>query len=229
MFARIKLLPIVIVSASLLLGLKIGDIWTGVDRLMPMAAAPAYASSAEKKPDEGGADGAAGGVVTTSAPALNAADAPQESVLDPTQFSKSEIEVLQRLGERREELEKRGRELDMRENLLSATESRIDKKIVELKKIEAAVSALLKQHDEQEDKQLTSLVKIYEKMKPKDAARILEKLDMGVLLTVAERMREAKMASILAFMDDAKAKALTMELATRRRLPEMGGDDGKSG
>ena len=221
MFNRIRLLPILIVSASLLLGLKIGNIWVGIDRLVPIAATPAFASGAKK---EGGqAADEASGVVTTSAPALNTSNNVSDDVLDPTQLSKSEIDVLQQLGERRQELEKRGSELDMRENLLSATEARIDKKIKELKKLEAAVSALLKQHDEQEDKQLASLVKIYEKMKPKDAARILSKLDMGVLLTVAERMREAKMASVMAYMDETKAKALTMELATRRRLPKAGG------
>jgi flagellar motility protein MotE (MotC chaperone) len=222
MFRRVRLLPIVIVSASLLLGLKIGNIWVGIDRLVPVAATPAFASGAKK---EGGSKAAdeASGVVTTSAPALNTSNNVSEDVLDPTQLSKSEIDVLQQLGERRQQLEKRGRELDMRANLLSATEARIDKKIKELKKLQTAVSALLKQHDKQEDKQLASLVKIYEKMKPKDAARILSKLDMGVLLTVAERMREAKMAGIMAYMDETKAKALTMELATRRSLPKVGG------
>jgi flagellar motility protein MotE (MotC chaperone) len=228
MLTRFRLLPIVIVSASLLLGLKIGDIWVGLDQLSPLAARSAIAASGEKEGSTGESDNA-DGVVTTSAPALDTSNNVEDDVIDPTQFSKSEIDVLQRLGERREELEKRNRELDMRENLLSATEARIDDKINELKKIEAAVSALLKQHDEQEDKQLASLVKIYEKMKPKDAARILEKLDMGVLLTVAERMREAKMANVMAHMDDTKAKALTMELATRRRLPEVNGGSDEDG
>ncbi len=227
MFARIKLLPIVIVSASLLLGLKIGNIWVGVDRMVMVSFNQAQA--AEKEGDKEEDEDAASGVVTTSAPALEKADEQFDDEIDPTQFSKSEIDILQRLGERRKALDKMSRELEMRENLLTAAEARIDRKIVELKKIEAAVGALLKKHDDEEDKQLGSLVKIYEKMKPKDAARILEKLDMGVLLTVAERMREAKMASILAFMDDAKAKALTMELATRRRLPEIGGESKKSG
>lgn len=229
MLTRFRLLPIVIVSASLLLGLKLGDIWVGLDRLSPLAASPAFAASGKKEDGQHNGSDEASGVVTTSAPALNTSNNVEDDVIDPTQFSKSEIDVLQRLGERRQELEKRGRELDMRENLLSATEARIDDKIKELKKIEAAVGALLKQHDEQEDKQLASLVKIYEKMKPKDAARILEKLDMGVLLTVAERMREAKMASVMAYMDDSKAKALTMELATRRRLPEVSGGSGEDG
>ncbi len=70
---------------------------------------------------------------------------------------------------------------------------------------------------------MKSLVKIYENMKSKDAARILEELDMDILLELAERMREAKMAPILAQMDLNKAKAITVELATRRQLPAAGG------
>ena len=49
-----------------------------------------------------------------------------------------------------------------------------------------------------------------------------EQLDMDILLDVTERMREQKMAPVLAAMDPEKAKSLTVELATRRRLPETG-------
>ena len=66
-------------------------------------------------------------------------------------------------------------------------------------------------------------MKIYENMKPKDAARIFEQLEIDVLLLIAERMREARIAPILAKMSPAKAKAITVELATRRPIPKSGG------
>ena len=59
-------------------------------------------------------------------------------------------------------------------------------------------------------------MKIYENMKPKDAARIFEELDMAVLLDVIERMKERKTAPILAQMNPKRAKAITLELAKRR-------------
>jgi flagellar motility protein MotE (MotC chaperone) len=92
-----------------------------------------------------------------------------------------------------------------------------------LKKLETTIGGLIRQHDEQSEAQLKSLVKVYENMKPKDAARIFEELEMTVLLDVVERMKESKIAPILASMDPAKAKAVTVELATRRKLPESGG------
>jgi len=56
-------------------------------------------------------------------------------------------------------------------------------------------------------------------MKPKDAARIFEELDMEVLLEVVERMKERKTAPILAQMNPQRAKTVTLELAQRRELP----------
>ena len=92
-----------------------------------------------------------------------------------------------------------------------------------MKALEEKIQQYLQQHDEQGEQQLKSLVKVYENMKPKDAARIFEQLDLDILLDVAERMREAKMAPILANMDPGKAKQITVELATRRDLPKTGG------
>ena len=66
------------------------------------------------------------------------------------------------------------------------------------------------------------LVKIYESMKPKDAARIFAELELSILLDVISRMREQKSASILAAMDPIQAKTVTSELALRNQLPEPG-------
>jgi flagellar motility protein MotE (MotC chaperone) len=66
---------------------------------------------------------------------------------------------------------------------------------------------------------LQSLVKIYENMKPKDAARIFDQLDMDVLLDVVERMKEARVAPILALVNPQRAQDITIQLAERRKLP----------
>jgi len=66
---------------------------------------------------------------------------------------------------------------------------------------------------------MQSLVKMYESMKPKDAARIFEQLQMDVLLEVATNMKERQMAAIMAEMSPDTAKALTMEMATKKPIP----------
>ena len=78
----------------------------------------------------------------------------------------------------------------MRENLLAATEKRLNSKLAELNGLKKRIQELLKKHDKQQEAKLKSLVKIYETMKPKDAARIFEQLEMPVLLDVVERMRD---------------------------------------
>jgi flagellar motility protein MotE (MotC chaperone) len=69
---------------------------------------------------------------------------------------------------------------------------------------------------------MQSLVKLYENMKPKDAARIFEELDLDTLLPVAERMKERKLAPIMSTMDPTKAKEVTVRLSTQRKLPNPG-------
>jgi flagellar motility protein MotE (MotC chaperone) len=145
---------------------------------------------------------------------------------DPLNATDAEIELLGKLASRREELERRSAEIDLRESVLQAAERRLDQKVAELKSIKSTIESLLKKHDAEEEAKLKSLVKIYESMKPKDAARILERLELPILLDVLERMREAKVAPILADMDPAKAKTVTAALAERRNLPRPQADAG---
>ena len=135
-------------------------------------------------------------------------------------MSDAEVDLLQALAERREEIDRRARRVGEREALLQAAERRIEEKVAELKSLQKRIEALLKQHEEQTEAQYRSLVKIYSNMKPKDAARIFEELDMDVLLPVVERMKERKSAPILAKMNADKAKSITTELAQRRLLTE---------
>jgi len=109
-------------------------------------------------------------------------------------------------------------DMEMRERMLEAAEKRVDGKIAELRALEARLKQLTGMQDEQAAKQFASLVKVYETMKPKDAARIFEKLDLNVQLAVAHRMKEAKMAAILAEMNPDAAKSLTMALAERANM-----------
>ena len=63
---------------------------------------------------------------------------------DPTLFSKNDISVLQKLVARRELIAVRSEELTLREGLLGAAEKRIDKKILELKKLITALEKTIK-------------------------------------------------------------------------------------
>ena len=79
---------------------------------------------------------------------------------------------------------------------------------------------IVKTHDASENAKLDKLVKIYENMKPKDAAKIFEELEMDVLLMVVERVNSRRLAPIMAAMNPQKAREVTVELSRLRQLPE---------
>lgn len=140
---------------------------------------------------------------------------------DPSIFTDAEIEVLQKLAKRRAILDGRETDIELREGLLKAAEKRVEAKISELGKLQKIVAALVKQQEAAEQKKIESLVSIYEKMKPADAARIFSELELPVLLTVLKGMKNSKVAPILAAMDSKKAKEITSELAAQQTEIEI--------
>lgn len=132
-------------------------------------------------------------------------------------FSKTEIDLLQNLAKRREELDTREKDLDMKSTVLDATEKRINDKITEIKTLEAELSKVLVQYNEKQDSQIKSLVKIYESMKPDEAAAIFNEMEMPILLDVIAKMSERKVAPVLANMNPKRARDVTQELAEKRK------------
>ena len=133
-------------------------------------------------------------------------------------LSRSEITLLKKLSTRRDQLEKQQENIDLREKILQATEKKIDQKISELKLLQTQLENLLKLYDKKENSKIMSLVKIYETMKPKDAAKIFNDLEMPVLIRLASNMKEIKLASILASMNTVQARELSIELAKQKPI-----------
>jgi flagellar motility protein MotE (MotC chaperone) len=139
---------------------------------------------------------------------------------DSETASASEVDVLSSLSKRRAELDTRQRNQDMRENVLAATEKRVDDKIATLKALQAQINQLIGQHDAEQQKQVSALVKTYSAMKPKDAARIFDGLSEDVLIPVAQGMKSDALAPVLAAMSPSAAQKLTVKLASRLNLPD---------
>jgi flagellar motility protein MotE (MotC chaperone) len=138
--------------------------------------------------------------------------------------SPSERAILERLQSRRQELETRAREIDIRENLLKAAEKRIESKVEELKAIESRAATEKEQKAEAENTRLKGLVTTYESMKPKDAAKVFDRLEMPVLIEIASQIAPRKMSDIMGLMQTDAAERLTVELARR-----AGGDKSDGG
>ena len=148
------------------------------------------------------------------APAPTAGDAPAAAP-PPKTMSPAEKAIYERLGERREELQKRARDLETREKMIEDEERRLDTKRSETGRAGDQDAAAGKPAEA--DPALKGLVIMYETMKPKEAARVFDRLSHEVLVPVVRLIAPRKMAEILAAMTPENAEKLTMALARRAR------------
>ena len=65
---------------------------------------------------------------------------------------------------------------------------------------------------------------MYEGMKPKDAARVFDRLEMGVLIEIATKIAPRKMSDIMGLMSSEAAERLTVEMARRAGGGERAAD-----
>jgi flagellar motility protein MotE (MotC chaperone) len=140
---------------------------------------------------------------------------------DPSD-SASEVDVLTSLTHRREELDGRERGLSMRENLLNASEGRVNQKIAALQALQTQIQGLLKQRDTAQQDQITSLIKSYgpDGMKPAQAATIFNTMPDEVLIPIAKGMKPGDLGAIMSKMNPDAAQKLTVKLAALLKLPE---------
>lgn len=172
--------------------------------------APPSASTAEAPPP------APGTPVNLGAPAAAPIASPSERL------------ILERLGERRDQLRQKSRETDTREKLIEESERRVDQRIDELKTLQDKLEPPPEKKAEAEAAGLKNIVTMYEAMKPKDAARVFDRLPQPVLVAVVQQMNPKKMAEVLAAMSPDTAQKLTVALAGRGQ-PSGATDQGSAG
>lgn len=231
---RFRILPLLVVVAALSFGVRFGEFVSGVSSVP--GAAQAQEEVAEESGELGDAPPALGvePVVVDEAVGAEAVVIPNIEEGEPIEwrdsgdtdfeFSEVRMELFKDLTERRKQLEAKERELSVREALLKTAEQELNQKYQELVSLRGEIQALLKEQTAEEKARVASLVKIYEGMKPKDAARIFNTLDLDVLLNVVSRMSERKSAPIIASMDPSRARTLTIMLMEQKSLPTMSED-----
>ena len=135
--------------------------------------------------------------------------------------SAGERALLERLQERRQELDARARELDLRDSMLKAAEKKLEGQAVGEKADEASGSGVApaprkeKDKEDVDTKRFKNVVIMYEAMKPKEAAKIFDRLDIRILLDLATQIKPQRMSEIMAQMSPEAAERLTVELAAR--------------
>jgi flagellar motility protein MotE (MotC chaperone) len=245
--ARPRLLPPTIVAMAALLGVKSASL---VRAAIPSDVRVASATATAALP----APASAPAPTPAAAPALppSPAPAPSSVVLSPAQMagatpataapacppppspsdtsiSDSERALLVDLRARRGELDAREAALNARVAVQDAAEKRLEARANDLTALQQRLEALEAARREHDDTNWRGLVKLYENMRPRDAATIFNDLDLPVLLQVVDRMKEAKAAQVLASMQPERARLLTAELAQLRARANSIQGSGKTG
>lgn len=195
-----RLLPMTITAMAALLAMKsVGLLRSWPDTGSLIVVGVANAAEHEKKPPD-----------PPAAPPPEPTAPPADRV---PPVSDSERGVLLELRERRQELERRDAAVAARESVLAAAQQKLAARVDELKSLQTQLSGLDAARQQREDANWQSLVKLYETMKPREAAAIFNDLAMSVLLPLVAHMKEIKAAPILAAMAPDKARDLTAQLA----------------
>ncbi|UPY34908.1 hypothetical protein [Sediminicoccus sp. KRV36] len=204
---RPRLLPLSLLGMLALLGVKLEGLWPDgavPGRLVSQAVASAPAAAPVPPP---------------TPPVAPASIPIPRSEAPPTPDALAERAVLEALRARRAEIEAREAALAQREMLIAAAERRLADRLDELGALRQRLEAEGRQRDERTEQGWRQMVRLYEGMRPRDAAGIFDDLDMPVLIQVVDRMREAKAAPVLAAMRPERARLVTTELARHRSRP----------
>lgn len=208
---RPRLLPLVILGMGGLFTAKVGTLLHG----LPQGRTAAVELVAEAR-------ASAPAPAPRPAPAAPAPPPPAAAPAEPTPDQLAERALLESLRARRTELEAREQQMQQREMVLAAAERRLQQRLEEMTQLQQRLEQFRAQASEREEAGWRQLVKTYETMRPRDAAAIFDDLEMSVLVQVADRMREARIAPVLGAMKPERARQLTAELARwRARPPEQ--------
>lgn len=158
-------------------------------------ASPAFAATAEAEPEEDKAE-----------------KTEPEACLMPEEM----LQVIQTerefLDQQREELAKRQAEIDLASEKLKLEQARLDE-------LKGALEGLLAKAEAAQTDDVRRLVALYSNMKPKDAAAIMNDLDIEVSVMVLGTMNERTAAPVLAGLNPVRARAISKIILERSKLP----------
>ncbi len=214
LFKKIKqnfrVLPIFIFMAALTLSVRINNVFDDIKNAEIQTLSISQAEAAAE--DKNSKETAELDKILERTDGKGNAPAAASEVSKNTGFTQSEIMILQELAERREALDLRSREIDKKAVQLKVAENEIDKKLKQLQDYENKLRGLIKEYNAKEKEKINSLVKLYSTMKPKDAARIFNTLDLEITVSLLNEMKPSVSSAILSQMQADKAKAITDEL-----------------
>ena len=143
------------------------------------------------------------------------ADGKDEAKRDPA--ADTDPDHLQKLIDRKKELDAREEELNRVEQELAAQKAELEKRMKELEEMRAKISSVLDDRVKADDQKIDTLVQMYSNMKPQQAAKIFEEMDEDLAVDIIGRMKKKNAAEIMNLIKPEKAKTFAEKFAGYKR------------
>lgn len=211
---KIRLVPLVIFFAVLVMGARVTTLFTHMGGKSLLKEAQAAGATKKGKPKSSGK--------LDTMPEKNKKELMALDKFDPFNMTADQYRALKGVLEKGNQLSDREHSISEKEQVLQALVKKVDEKIIELKKTKDELKLLVDKIDEDENANTRRLVKMTEAMKPAKAAKVLEGIEFSILLEIMEKLQEKKASAILAAMDVEKAGYLMTALSKRRKVFKKG-------
>ncbi len=133
-----------------------------------------------------------------------------QTLVDEDQItSVEERRILVSIEQEYEKLEQREADLDSRELQLKTLQAEVDKKLAAMQKLREELVKLLNRKQEEEGIRVGELSKIYEKMEPRNAARLIKELDTQLAIELLIGIKKKTAGQILDSLDAETATKLS--------------------
>jgi flagellar motility protein MotE (MotC chaperone) len=167
------------------------------------AEAPKAAPEKKEPKDAKPAEGKEEATAPAAAPALTASD----------------LDHLQKLNDRKKELDAREEELNRMETELAVQKQELDKRLKELEEMRTKISGILEDRVKVDAEKVDTLVQMYSNMKAPQAAKVFETMDEDLAVEILGRMKKKNAADIMNLLKPEKAQVLSEMFAGYKRAP----------
>lgn len=128
-------------------------------------------------------------------------------------------EILRSLTRERELVAMQKAELEKRRAQIALSEERLRIEQASLSELKGSIEALLARIEASQTEDLDRLIDLYKNMKPADAARIIDDLDIETTIMILGTMNPRIAAPILAKVAPVRARAVSKIILERSQLP----------
>lgn len=181
----------------------------------PVLPQPSAAAPDEKKPkDDKVMTPDSSDAVLKSKNEEKKAEKSKKDEFDPLNLDENQVKILKAMAKKEGDptIADDRAEIVKKEEMVKIAENKISEQIKQLDSVRKDIDDTRDILTKQEQANVEQMVKIYEGMKPAQAAEVLNKLEITALSQIIKAMKPKKAGLILANMDQAKVRTVTLVL-----------------